>query len=362
VTGVTTNSGHVSGRSRGYVETGLAALINGSIGVMVSYATAPASMLLVLRMSFAALALGTVFVLRRGWRDVLRPGVRLKVLGISIAVAGNLILYFLAIRYTGVAIAIFLSYLAPVYLAFVAPRIFHESTERIVYVALVVGVAGMVLILVPDLTGGGAHLSAAGLLYAIGAGLMYAVYLLFAKTLRNNHVSSTSIVCVQSAFTAVVLLPLALAQTVGHYSLTSRDLLMGALLGVLTTAISFSLFMDGMRYIRVQHASIMGYIEPVSAPFYALLFLSQVPSGWTLAGGALIIAAGVLVIVFGKDDDELGAPRPGAVAEVAATATPGAAADGAVAAPATPPAPPAVAAVAGAVSTAAAGTTPESGA
>ena len=135
---------------------------------------------------------------------------------------------------------------------------------------------------------------------------MYTGYLLFAKTLRNDHVSSTTVVFTQSVFTAVAILPLGLVQTLGHASITGRDVLMGLALGVITTALTFSLFMHGMRYIRVQHASIMGYLEPVSAPFYALLFLGQRPSPWTLGGGALIIAAGVLVVAFGKDDaDEL---------------------------------------------------------
>jgi DME family drug/metabolite transporter len=306
VTRVTAETGLATGRARGYLETGVAALINGSIGVMVSYATAPASMLLVLRMAFAGVALGAIVVYRRGWRDLRRPGVALKVLGISVCVAANLILYFVAIRYTGVAIAIFLSYLAPVYLAFVAPRVFHERTEGIVYGALGVGLGGMVLILVPGLVAGGARLSVAGLFYALAAGVMYTGYLLFAKTLRNDHVSSTTVVFTQSVFTAVTILPLGLVQTLGHASITGRDVLMGLALGVITTALTFSLFMHGMRYIRVQHASIMGYLEPVSAPFYALLFLGQRPSPWTLAGGALIIAAGVLVVAFGKDDaDEL---------------------------------------------------------
>ena len=298
-----------TGRGRGYLETGAASLINGSIGVMVSYATAPASMLLVLRMAFAGLALGGVVLWRGGWRDLRRPGVPLKLLGISVAVAANLILYFLGIRYTGVAIAIFLSYLAPVYLAFVAPRVFHQPTERVVYIALAAGLAGMVLILVPGLAGG-AHLSAIGLFYAAAAGVMYTCYLLMAKTLRNDHVSSTAVVCTQSVFTALVILPLGLSQTLGRYSITGRDVMMAVLLGVLTTAVSFSLFMDGMRYIKVQHASIMGYVEPVSAPFYALLILGQRPSAWTLAGGALIIAAGVLVVALGKDESEAVAPAP----------------------------------------------------
>ena len=63
--------------------------------------------------------------------------------------------------------------------------------------------------------------------------------------------------------------------------------------------------MDGLHYIRVQHAGIIAYVEPVSAPLYALVFLSQVPSGWTIAGGALIVAAGILVVVYGREEPEL---------------------------------------------------------
>jgi len=292
-------------RLRGYFEVGLASLANGSIGVMVTYADMPATMLLCLRMAFAAAVLGVVVLAAGSWRDLRRHGAPLRVLGISIALALNLILYFLAIRYTGVAVAIFLSYLAPVYLAFVAPRILHEPTDRIVYVALAVGLLGMAVILVPGLLLEGTRLSAVGLLCGWGAGVMYAVYLLFAKSLRTLHVRSTAVVFTQSAFTAAVMLvPGLLAVNATHYHYTGRDLLMAALLGLVTTAFSFSLFMDGVRYIRVQHAGIIAYVEPVSAPVYALLFLGQVPSGWTIAGGVLIVAAGILVVLYGREAPE----------------------------------------------------------
>ena len=293
-------------RLRGYFEVGLASLVNGSIGVMVTYADMPASMLLCLRMAFAAAALGFVVLATGSWRDLRTPGAPLRVLGISIALALNLILYFLAIRYTGVAVAIFLSYLAPVYLAFVAPRILKESTDRIVYVALVVGLVGMALILVPGLLLEGVKLSATGLLCAWGAGVMYAVYLLFAKSLRGLNVRSTAVVFAQSAFTAALMLvPGLLAVSAAHYHYTAVDLLMAVLLGLVTTAFSFSLFMDGLHYVRVQHASIIAYIEPVSAPLYALVLLGQQPSMWTIAGGALIVAAGILVVLYGREEPEL---------------------------------------------------------
>lgn len=293
-------------RLRGYLEVGLASLANGSIGIMVTFADMPATMLLCLRMVFAAAALGVVVTATGSWRDLRRPGAPLRVLGISVALSLNLILYFLAIRSTGVAVAIFLSYLAPVYLAFVAPRILRERTELAVYLALAVGLAGMALILVPGLVLEGVKLSASGLFCAWMAGVMYAVYLLFAKSLRGLHVRSTPVVFTQSAFTALVmLLPGVLAVDAVHYRFTGIDLLMAALLGLVTTAFSFSLFMDGLHYIRVQHAGIIAYVEPVSAPLYALVFLSQVPSAWTVAGGALIVAAGIIVVLYARGEPEL---------------------------------------------------------
>jgi len=287
-------------RMRGYLEVGLASLANGSIGVMVTYADMPATMLLCLRMAFAAAALGVVVLATGSWRDLRTPGAPLRVLGISIALSLNLILYFLAIRYTGVAVAIFLSYLAPVYLAFLGPRILKEKTERVVYVALAIGLAGMALILVPGLLLEGVKLC------AWGAGVMYAVYLLFAKSLRGLNVRSTPVVFAQSAFTAAVMLvPGLLAVSAAHYHYAGVDLLMAALLGLVTTAFSFSLFMDGLHFIRVQHAGIIAYVEPVSAPLYALVLLGQRPSGWTVAGGALIVAAGILVVLYARGEPEL---------------------------------------------------------
>jgi drug/metabolite transporter (DMT)-like permease len=299
-------AGQSQERLRGYLEVGLASLANGSIGVMVTYADMPATMLLCLRMAFAAAALGIVVAATGSWRDLLTPRAPLRVLGISIALALNLILYFIAIRYTGVAVAIFLSYLAPVYLAFVAPRVLKEKTEPAVYLALAVGLAGMVLILVPGLVLEGVKLSAPGLLCGWAAGVMYAVYLLFAKSLRGLRVRSTPVVFAQSAFTAAAMLvPGVLAVGAAHYSFTGVDLLMAVLLGLVTTAVSFSVFMDGLHYIRVQHASIIAYVEPVSAPIFALVFLGQVPSGWTIVGGALIVAAGILVVLYARGEPEL---------------------------------------------------------
>lgn len=63
--------------SRGYAEVLSAALINGAIGTMVSYATMPASMLVALRMLFGSVVLGIVVGARRDWKTIFKPGARI---------------------------------------------------------------------------------------------------------------------------------------------------------------------------------------------------------------------------------------------------------------------------------------------
>jgi DME family drug/metabolite transporter len=301
-------------RLRGFSEVGAGALINGAIGVVVTWATMPVVMLVGLRMVFAAAALGLVVALRHDWPSIGDRRVALRLLLAGLTLAANLSLYFVAIRETGVAVAIFTSYLAPVYVAFLGPHFEGGRTEGVVYGALVAALGGMALILVPGLAGDGARHSAGGLAAGVAAGVFYALYLLQTKQLRRRGLHSTSIVFSLCVVTAVVLVPLGLWRTPAA-DFTARNLLLAALLGLVMTALSFSLFLDGMHYVKVQHASIMGYIEPVSAPLFALVFLGQRPSVWTVAGGALIIAAGVLVIVFG-------APEPAPAVEEGASARP----------------------------------------
>jgi DME family drug/metabolite transporter len=277
---------------------GAGALINGAIGVVVTWATMPVVMLVGLRMVFAAAALGVVVALRRDWPSIGDRRIARRLLFAGVTLAANLSFYFVAIRETGVAVAIFTSYLAPVYVAFLGPRFEGGRTEGVVYAALAAALGGMALILVPGLAGDGARLSAGGLAAGIAGGVFYALYLLQTKQLRRRGLHSTSIVFSLCVVTAAVLVPIGLWHTPAA-DFTARNLLLAALLGLVMTALSFSLFLDGMHFVKVQHASIMGYIEPVSAPLFALVFLGQHPSPWTLAGGALIIAAGVLVVLFG---------------------------------------------------------------
>jgi len=291
---------------RGYVLVAGAFLIMGIIGTLVSWTTAPESALLVIRFSVAGLVLRLFFARKNPLKGIRQPGVAKRLLLMGLCDALSLLLFFVAIRITGVAVGMFLMFLAPVWIALAAPRVFHTRTETVIYPALVLALLGLLVILAPSLGGGGAALSPGGVAIGLAAGLGYAAFQLLVKDLTGK-VSATTIVFAEVWIDALALLPLALVQTVGAgYILTANDLVASIVLGVVCTALAYMLYTTGMGMIKVQHSSILGFLEPVSAPIYALLVLGQDLSPWTIAGGALIVAAGILVVVIGEREAPAG--------------------------------------------------------
>jgi drug/metabolite transporter (DMT)-like permease len=290
--------------AQGYLLVAGSFLIMGLIGVLVDWATAPESALLVIRFATAGLVLGVVFARRRPLAGAFAAGVWPRLLLMGLVDALTLLLFFVAIRGTSVAIGMFLQFLAPVWVALLAPRVFRVRTERIVYPALAVALGGLVVILAPTLLGEGIRISVGGVAAGLVAGVGYAVFQLVVKDL-TKRVSAVTIVFTEAWLDALILLPLALWQTVGAgYQLTTRDLVAGVILGVVCTALAYMMWTYGMGLIKVQHSSILGYLEPVSAPLYALLLLGQEISAWTVIGGALIVAAGLLVVLLGEHEEE----------------------------------------------------------
>jgi drug/metabolite transporter (DMT)-like permease len=295
--------------TQGYVMVVCSYLLAAMAGTLVALCTAPPSVLLVLRFAVSFVVLALVFARRRRLDAVRAPGMPRLLLLMGVFDAATLLLFFFAIRETGVAIATFLYFMQPVWVALLAPRLLGSPTERVVFVAIGVALAGLVVILVPALSKGATHVSAIGLAAGVGSGLLYTCFSLLVKRLMGR-LDSATLVLSQSALDGLILLPLALWQTlIVGYAITGRDLLVGLALGVVCTAVAYTLWMEGTRRVRMQHSAVLGFLTPVAAPFFALVLIDQSVTLWTVIGGSLILAAGVLVAVRGQVEVEEELPR-----------------------------------------------------
>ena len=66
---------------------------------------------------------------------------------------------------------------------------------------------------------------------------------------------------------------------------------------VMNTLLALYLWYDALTKISVSTASALSYLDPVFACIYAYIFLNQIPSIMTIAGGAMIIIGGVIASV-----------------------------------------------------------------
>jgi drug/metabolite transporter (DMT)-like permease len=271
---------------------------------LVAWADAPEAVILCLRMAFAAVALGVVFLRRTMLADWRKPGAAWRLLLMAAMSSLTLLLFFYAVRTTSVAIAMFVLFLMPVWVALFAPRIFKSPREPLVWPALGLAVAGLAIILVPDLVGKGVSISLLGLLAAMFTGFGYATYTISVKGL-TKIVNSSTISMAEAFLDTLFVLPLAVWQLHSTgYALDGKAWVAAAVMGVACTAIPYTLWIVGTKRVRVEHVAILGYIEPVAGPLYAVFLVGQMPTVWTVVGGALILAAGLLIVIFGRGEGE----------------------------------------------------------
>jgi drug/metabolite transporter (DMT)-like permease len=204
----------------------------------------------------------------------------------------NNITFFYALGHTTVSNAVFTHYTAPVIVAVLAPLLISERLKRMTLISLPVAVAGMALIV---LSGGGLSLNSAhlpGILAGTASGVAYAFVIISSRRLSMLLLHHKAIILLLW-LTTLATAPAAFA---ADYSLTLTTAALLVVTGILHSTAAPLMYFSALRRVLAQHASILGYIEPLAAIPLAFLFLSEKPALAALFGGALILFSGYLVI------------------------------------------------------------------
>jgi drug/metabolite transporter (DMT)-like permease len=249
------------------------------------------------RCLLAALTLPPLLLLL-GRLDALALGRRrFQVLGLGLLLALHWVLFFETLKRSSVAVAILTVYTAPVFLAVLAPLLLPERRSRIGLVALALSAPGLVLIALAGEEG--APADAIAIATGLGAAVTYAFLIIGAKIVVP-HVSPFGMAFWQYVIVTLVLLPFLAG--------ADRALPSGGewpyvvVLGALLTAVAGVLYIRLLRTVTAQAAGLLAYLEPVSASFLAWAILGQ-SLGWQVAlGGAVVLAAGALVVLYEEPD------------------------------------------------------------
>jgi inner membrane transporter RhtA len=203
---------------------------------------------------------------------------RLPILfGVVLAVMN--LAFYASIARIPLGIAVAIEFLGPLAVAL------GGSRRRLDVVWVVLAAAGVVA-----LAHGSTHsLNLAGVLFAALAGLAWGAYILLNVRLGRTFADGSGL-AVAMCVAAILTLPLGITAG-GAHLLEPHVLLVGGAVGILSSAIPYSLEMEALRRIRPEVFGVLMSIEPAVAALAGFVVVGQGLSARELGGIVLVGAA-----------------------------------------------------------------------
>lgn len=284
----------IPSHKQGLLSTHLAVAFFGLAGVLGKLTGLPAPLIVLGRVVYAGCALALVVAVRG---VPLRPKRRRD--GVLLVAQGGVLAlhwtaFFQSINVSNVAIGLLSFSSFPLFTAAIEPVVLRQRPSRVQIVAAGIVLVGVYLLVPsPSLR----NSDTVGVLWGLLAGATFAVLSVMNRLLGRGY-PSIAISLYQDGTAALVLLPVLL---VAHPAalFTWRTQILLATLGLVCTALAHTLFIEGLRSVTAQLASLIASLEPVWGILFALLLLNEVPTGRTLLGGAIILVATLLPALAG---------------------------------------------------------------
>ena len=246
------------------------------------------------RLLFTTLLIFPFILIRKKTRDELRTLPRatlLIMLVIGVILAIHFSLWITSLKMTSVASSVILVTAHPV---LVAPVSFYFLKEKLSWVnALGIAIS---LIGVAVLVIGNYGFAAFGLdtiegnIFALLGGIAAGLYILGGRKLRKT-VSTVSYAFVVYAVGTITLFFICLALSAPVYNLTITDYEIILLMALVSGILGHTLYNWSLGYIRASVMSVALLGEPIGSSLlaYAIPWIHQEPSLYTVAGGGIIL-------------------------------------------------------------------------
>jgi inner membrane transporter RhtA len=235
-----------------------------------------------LRLGLSALLL---VVLQRPWRSMPSRSAWPVVLAYGVSLGAMNSVFYLALARIPLGIAVAIEFVGPLAVAVLASR------GRLDY--LWVGLAAMGLALLLPITESGASLDPVGVLYALAAGVGWALYIVFGQKAGRAHGPAASAwgMLIAASFTV----PIGLALT-GRGILSPAVLPMGFAVAVLSSAFPYTLEMIALRQLATKTFGTLMSLEPPIAALAGLVFLGErlTATQWVAVGAVMIASMGTV--------------------------------------------------------------------
>ena len=251
--------------------------------------------LLTARFALAAVLLWLLVVLAGGPGRVRQLSGRDVLTGLAFGACGYALqsgAYFAALERMDASVASLLLYTFPAMVAVAAVAVGRERLNRRRIMALTLATSGLVFVVAGA---GGAPIDPLGAALALTAAAVYTAFILLSEpvTARMDAPVFTALVCTGAA---LALLGGSLFAGGWHPgAVTAAGWGWIACLAVISTVAAIGLFFAGLPRVGPTTAAILATVEPLMTVVLAFLVFGEVLTAAQLAGGALVLAAVVVL-------------------------------------------------------------------
>jgi drug/metabolite transporter (DMT)-like permease len=205
----------------------------------------------------------------------------------------NIFTFFYALQNTTISNALMTHYIAPVIVVFLAFVFLREPLTWKLIAAILISSAGLWILLgrtpielmVAFADPGRDTL---GIMSGLLSGCAYAVLVLLVRVFAQSY-NPLVLTFFQNLIIFALLLPF--VRGFPQHAIWSF-----IVMGVVHSTIAPVLYFRGLEVVRAGRAAILGYIEPVCAIVFGMIFLGEYPAMASLFGGGLILFSGYLTL------------------------------------------------------------------
>ncbi|MEK4228140.1 DMT family transporter [Solibacillus sp. FSL H8-0538] len=213
----------------------------------------------------------------------------------ALAIALFQCLFFTSVRFTGVAVGTVVTIgSSPVFAGVIEWLIWKVRPTRVWGIATLLAIVGCVLLFVNR---GGAVVDPVGVLLALCAGIMFALYTNVSKQLMAKE-ETLPAVAMTFSLCALFLLPLAARGGFGWVA-EPQNLWPMLFMGVVATSVAYLLFLASLKKISSSAAVTLSLAEPLTAALLGVFLIGEYLSATSWVGVALLLG-GIIVLTFGS--------------------------------------------------------------
>lgn len=204
--------------------------------------------------------------------------------------------YFRNVEISSAAFSSILMYTSPVWVMLMSMVCFRERMTRRKLFALLLALVGCVL--VSGIGSGITNVNVHGILLGLGSGIGYGLYTIFGQYALNKGYHPMTVAAYTFLFACVGVLPFtSLPELVRRLNVSPWYWALGLSMAFLVTALSFSLYTMGLRYMEPGRAAVLATLEPIVASLVGVVLYKEELSLMVVTGIVLVLVSSILVTV-----------------------------------------------------------------